>query len=198
MKVSLVFSDARQGTASKKSPAPIGANRFACQRLQALENGIPDNCKTCRAALVRGVGPPVPVKIEGSIVQIDEIHRGNARLKKRKVIVINSPPNFEKEAPVAEPFGLGDDEISQPGSGESLALNIEMRVSNHVDYNHGLDSIFAASRTELSHKIAASVQAVGRRPVRRGLLTIEESNPVSQVVLSARQLACEFDQEDGA
>jgi hypothetical protein len=37
-------------------------NRSACQLLQGLENGIPDDRKTGSAALVRGIGPPVPVQ----------------------------------------------------------------------------------------------------------------------------------------
>ena len=78
-------------------------NRFDCEFVQRLENGIPNDRKTDRAALVRRIRPPVPVRIEGAVVKINDVHRRNTYDCGRKEIEAVLKAALAKEEPESVP-----------------------------------------------------------------------------------------------
>ncbi len=64
--------------------------------------------------------------------------RGNSpstKLEKWQVIIFDSAATLEKERGESQAVRLGEDNVVQPRSRPGLAVNIEVSIRDHVDYD---------------------------------------------------------------
>ena len=69
----------------------------------------PHDFQAGRTAPVHGVVPAMPVEVQRSIVEVNDVDSGNSRLDEGEVIVLHAPGAVEKVAGVAQSAGLCED-----------------------------------------------------------------------------------------
>ena len=91
----------------------------------------------------------MPVAVMGSVIKIDQIHCGDARIDERHVVIIGSIPAVHKILAVAQALGNVEDQTTQPGRGAAFAGYAELRITNHVNQDKSLNAAEFTARGKL-------------------------------------------------
>jgi hypothetical protein len=57
----------------------------------------------------------VPVRVESTVVEIDDVDGRHAKFEKWNVVVLDSPRAIQEVATVAQALGLRENDIAEPG-----------------------------------------------------------------------------------
>ena len=82
----------------------------------------------------------MPVTVVGAVIKIDQVHCGHAGIEERNVVVIDSSRSIQELLRVPEAVGGSEHDIRQPRCGTSLAMNIQIGITNHIHQDHCLDA----------------------------------------------------------
>ena len=84
--------------------------------------------------------PVVELRPHPSKLGVDHVHRGNADLHERHVVVGDAHVGLEEVVPVAELCRRLRHDILEPAGGLRLARHVEILVPDHVEQEEALDA----------------------------------------------------------